>query len=1056
MPRERTAPTPDRRIDALEHDLQRARDESRLTSQRLKELTGLIDHSSAVVFRWRVMPGVWPVDYVSENVRQFGYTPEDFISGRVSWPGITHPEDVPRLEAEVAEYTARGERQFDQVYRILTGTGETRWIDDHTVAVHDDAGCLTHYEGLLLDVTEEKQAEDVLRESRAKFNAFFEFAPIPYAIVVNGGRYLEINAAFERAVGFSREETRGRTPLELGIIIDAGAYTRITRRVLAGEQLRDYEMCFRRKDGALRIGLFAVQMVEWGEQQAFLTAVVDITERKQAEEALNRAYTEVEEQVRERTTELARANQSLRESEERLDQTQEIAHLGSWELNLIDNTLIWSDEVYRIFDLEPQEFGGTYEAFLEYVHADDRAAVDEAYRNSICEGRDSYEIEHRVIRKHTGEIRCVHEKCKHFRDAGGEIIRSIGMVHDITERKQTEEALRASETRFRALFEHAAIGIALVDLDEHPFFSNPAFRRLLGYSADELKGMRFHEFTHPDDIEKDAELFQEVVANRLEYYQIEKRFLTKERDLIWTQLTASLVRGEDGQPLFVIGMVEDITERKQAEEALRASEKRFHELAQLAPVGIFSGDAGGGVTYVNQRWSEITGWPIEQGLGIGWMAGIYPEDRAYVERERERAFREKREGILEYRYLRPDGTLKCIIVNVRPLLDTEGDTTGFIGTVLDITERKQAEARVQQLLGATEQWAAEMDATITAIADGVLICSPQLEISRSNAAACELFGYPHAMLEIPLSDWLALVQLQTPEGEQISSEETAVYHAAAMGVTTRGKIECFTRADGQRRWISVSAAPIRTADGELLGAVTTFADITALHELQQRQEDLLHIVSHDLRIPITVIHGHMELLETGLQQRKLDGEFEVNTSTIDRNVHRLNNMIHDLVDMARLEGHQFALKWDKVPLQEYIPDLLIRLQTILPVDRINVDISPNLPPARADYNRLERILLNLLSNALKYSTEGSPVHLQARRQDDEILIAVSDRGRGIAPGDIPNLFERFYRAGSERRAEGVGLGLYITKLLVEAHGGQIRVESEEGSGSTFSFTLPVA
>jgi len=795
MPCERTALTPYKRIEALEQDLQRLREECRLTRRKLKELTGLIDRSSAVVFRWRVMPGVWPVDYVSENVRQFGYTAEDFTSGRISWPGITHPEDVPRLEAEVAEYTARGERQFHQVYRILTAAGEVRWIDNHTVAVHDEMGCLTHYEGLLLDVTEWKHAEDIIHVCESKFDAFFEFAPIPYAIVVSGGRYLEINAAFERAIGFSREEARGRTPVELGIITDADAYARATRLVLAGEQLHDYEMRIRRKDGRELVGLCAARKVEWGGQHAFLTAVVDITERKQAEEELRRAYAEVEDQVRERTAELARANRSLRQSEERLERTQEIAHLGSWELNLIDNTLIWSDEVYRIFGFEPQKFGATYEAFLEHVHPDDRAAVDTAYWSSIREGRDSYEIEHRVIRQYTGEIRCVHEKCKHLRDADGRIIRSIGMVHDITERKQ-------------------------------------------------------------------------------------------------------------------------------AEDALRASEKRFHELAQLAPVGIFSGNAGGEVTYVNQRWSEITGWPPGQGMGTGWMAGIHPEDRAYVERERERAFREQREGILEYRYLTPDGTLKWIIVNVRPLLDAQRTMTGFIGTVLDITARKRAEEQVRQL--------------------------------------------------------------------------------------------------------------------------------------QQRQENLLHIVSHDLRIPITVIHGHMELLETGLRERQLDSEFEINTSTIDRNVHRLNTMIQDLVDMARLEGHQFVMKIENLTLQEYIPDLLSRLHYIFLMERVMIEIPPDLPPARADCSRLERIILNLLSNAFKYSAEETPVHLHARRQDDEIAIAVSDKGRGIAPEDMPHLFERFYRAGSERRAESVGLGLYITKLLVEAHGGQIQVESEEGKGSTFSFTLPVS
>jgi PAS domain S-box-containing protein len=140
-------------------------------------------------------------------------------------------------------------------------------------------------------------------------------------------------------------------------------------------------------------------------------------------------------------TESKRIEAALRDSENRLNRAQEIAHLGSWELDLTNNRLTWSDEVYRIFGLAPQEFDATYEAFLEAVHPDDRRIVNEAYSGSIHQKLDSYEVEHRVMRKSTGEIRFVHEKCEHIRDESGRIIRSIGMVHDITERKVAEEKL---------------------------------------------------------------------------------------------------------------------------------------------------------------------------------------------------------------------------------------------------------------------------------------------------------------------------------------------------------------------------------------------------------------------------------------------------------------------------------------------------------------------------------------------------------------------------------------------------------------------------------------
>jgi PAS domain S-box-containing protein len=140
--------------------------------------------------------------------------------------------------------------------------------------------------------------------------------------------------------------------------------------------------------------------------------------------------------------ESSQAHRARRENEKRLNRAQEIAHLGGWELDVVSGTLTWSDEVYRIFGLPPQEFAATYEAFLEAVHPDDRPAVDAAYCESLLQGKDSYEIEHRIVRRSTGEIRYVHEKCEHVRGESGRVIRSIGMVHDISERKRAEDALK--------------------------------------------------------------------------------------------------------------------------------------------------------------------------------------------------------------------------------------------------------------------------------------------------------------------------------------------------------------------------------------------------------------------------------------------------------------------------------------------------------------------------------------------------------------------------------------------------------------------------------------
>jgi len=621
-----------------------------------------------------------------------------------------------------------------------------------------------------------------------------------------------------------------------------------------------------------------------------------------------------------------------------------------------------------------------------------------------------------------------------------------------TELTQTNQALRESEEKFRTVTEASPACIYVIQ-DGCYVFANEAAFKSTGYSRDEILGRPFTDLVHPDFRARMVAYAEAYLTGKSAPERYEMQFLTKYGECRWGDFIPRAITF-DGRPAILV-IVFDITERKQADEALKISERRFHELAELAPVGIFLGDAYGNVTYVNQRWSEITGWPQEQGMGLGWMAGIYPDDRAYVIQGQERSFFEKKEVRLEYRYLTPDHILKWIVVNVRPLLDAQGTLTAFIGTVLDITENKKAEARVQQLLRSVEQWAAEMDATITAIADGVIINGPDIEVIRINRAAEEILGYTPELETLPFRERFTHLKVELPDGRRLTLEEMPPSRAL-RGETIHNMVLAFTPTGKTTRWVSLSAAPIPASDGTILGAVSTLSDITALRELQQRQEDLLHIVSHDLRVPLTVIHGHIQLIEEALNSRGIDGGLALSTSTIERNTRRMNLMIQDLVDMARLEGHQFTLQLKDIMLQTYIPDLLTRLRDILPMHRVSTDLPPDLPPARADYDRLERILLNLLTNAFKYSAAETPVHIRAVQHGNEILIAISDQGCGIAPKDLPHLFQRFFRVEGERKAEGLGLGLYITKLLVEAQGGHIWVESVVGQGSTFSFTLPVA
>lgn len=261
-------------------------------------------------------------------------------------------------------------------------------------------------------------------------------------------------------------------------------------------------------------------------------------------------------------------NQALAflESEQRLKRSQEIAHLGSWELDLVNNNLAWSDEVYRIFGLQPQEFGATYEAFLERVHPDDRAAVNDAYSSSLQEGRDTYEIEHRVIRKSKEEIRYVHEKCQHFRDETGKIIRSVGMVHDITERKKAEEALIRAKEEWERTFDSVPDMIAILDNQHRIIRVNKAMADKLGVGAEQCVGLFCHECVHglsgpPAFCPHSATLSD----GRQHVAEVHEDRLGG--DLL---VSTSPLFDEEGRMIGSVHVARDITERKQAEEEIKS------------------------------------------------------------------------------------------------------------------------------------------------------------------------------------------------------------------------------------------------------------------------------------------------------------------------------------------------------------------------------------------------------------------------------------------------------------------------------------------------------
>ncbi|MGB8294645.1 MAG: PAS domain S-box protein [Polyangia bacterium] len=367
-------------------------------------LAGIADAFYSLDDQWRLVM----VNPAAERA-PFG-RPASELVGKVIWD--VFPKLVgTRIHQHYLDAVEKRSHEHYEARSPLNG----RWYE---VFMFPRTGGLDVY---LRDIDDRKQVEEALRGSEERFRRLASNAQDSIVRLDRSARYVYVNPFVTRLLGLPEEAILGKTPEEIGRNIGVEHFeTRLKQVFESGQPLR-----FDRRSVEGR--WYDVQLVpefRGTEVETVLSFSRDITERREAEAA-------------------------LRASEERLKLAQQIAHLGSWDLDLIENRLSWSDEVYRIFGFRSQEFGATYEAFLAAVHPEDRAAVDGAYSGSLRDGRDSYEIEHRIIRPSSGEIRTVHEKCEHVRDKSGRIVRSVGMVQDITERKAAEAAIEAANRQLR-------------------------------------------------------------------------------------------------------------------------------------------------------------------------------------------------------------------------------------------------------------------------------------------------------------------------------------------------------------------------------------------------------------------------------------------------------------------------------------------------------------------------------------------------------------------------------------------------------------------------------
>ena len=637
-------------------------------------------------------------------------------------------------------------------------------------------------------------------------------------------------------------------------------------------------------------------------------------------------------------------------------------------------------------------------------------------------------------------------------------IHVLAIMQDIAQRKKDEAALLESEERFRSTFEQAAVGICHVSLDGLFLRVNQRLCDILGYTSDELLSLTFQEITHSDDLEADLDNVRRVLADEIRTYSMEKRYIRKDGSHRWANLTVSLAREPSGAPKYFISVVEDISDRKTAEEALRESEEFNRRLVQHSPMGIIYLTVDGEISFTNPACNRIFDVPEDKpspliGLNIFSLPLIadQPHIRANFE---ELVGHAKIQREIEFDYRSPlTGRDYILLASATPRPSADGAIIGSIVMIMDITGRKRAEQQLQLLYAAVEQAAETI--VVTDPAGTILYVNPAFEVTTGYDTQ-EAAGQNPRILK---------------SGHQDKLFYESLWKTISTGQVWRGE---FTnrRKDGSLYQETATISPIKNAEGRVVNYVAVKRDITdeAMLQKQLLQAQKMEAVgtlaggiAHDFNNLLQAILGYSEIL---LMKKELE----------DPDRKKLEVIQHAARDGADLVSRILAFskksesKIRPIDLNQELRRIEGLLRRTLPqMIKIELVLSDDLRIIDADPAQIEQVVLNLAVNAqhamrdggqflietcnVSISDEYIRTHLGARK-GKYVLLTVSDTGTGMIPEVMERIFEPFFT--TKINGEGTGLGLSMVHGIVTQHGGYVRCYSEPGKGASFKIYLPVS
>jgi PAS domain S-box-containing protein len=892
-----------------------------------------------------------------------------------------------------------------------------------------------------------------LRVSEERYRRLLDTAYEGIWILDVQGRINYANQRMAQMLGYSVEDIVGRPIVDfMDEEVRSDAKQNLERRKQGKKDQYDFRFC--RQDGSKLWTMVSTNPIfsERGEFQGELAMMTDVSDRKQTEEALRR-------------------------SESRLQRLFDSNMIGIAFWN-VDGFITDANDAYlRLAGYTREEFAKlgriswTELTPPEYKHLDERA-IQETLITGVSNVYEKEYLTRDGTRVSIVLGVALLENSQHD---------GVAFVLDITERKRAESALRESQERFRQMAETIQDVFWLSEPQARQLiYVSPAYEQIWGRRCEDLKAnfRQWLDAIHPLDRERvQIAFFENVLEGE---YDEEYRIVRSDGTIRWIRDRGFPIQDKSGEVRRVAGIAEDITERKQVIEALRESEERFRQLADITPVLIWMSGVDKLCIYFNKPWLDFTGRTMEQEMGNGWAQGVHPDDFQFCLDTYITAFDTRQPFKMEYRLRRCDGEYRWIFDTGIPRFTPDGHFLGYIGSCIDISDRKRAEEEIVQLNQSLNRRIKELETLLDVIPIGIGIAEDaqcrQIKVNPTLAKQLRLSPDANASLSAPEQEKPKHFKIYR-DGRELAADQLPMQYCAAQGVEMVN-VEIDTVYDtGDIAQHLVSATPLFDERGESRGCVAAFLDITerkqAEAKIRQLNEDLeqrvkertaqleaankeleafSYSVSHDLRAPLRHISGFVELLQKHARA-SLDETSQRYLTIIAQSTKQAGTLVDDLLAFSRMGRAE--MRYSTVPMNQLVQELRRDLVEEIGERTIQWKIE-ELPQVHGDPSLLRQVLRNLMENAVKYTGYRAQAEITIASTDNEheIVFFVRDNGVGFDMRYVHKLFGVFQRLHSPQEFEGTGIGLANVQRIIQRHGGRTWAEGGVDRGATFYFSLP--